>query len=517
MKDESRTNNAIKNTTITMVCYVMYLLVSFVCRTIFTHKLGAEYLGIGGLFSNILDILSFAELGLGSSLVYHLYKPLAEKDYNKVNLYMNLYKKFYNAIILIILVLGIGVIPFLKYLVEAPNVKESLVLLYVLYLIQTLTSYLFVYKKTLLTANQKDYVVSLFTQITNLFMNIFQCIILIFFENFVLYFLLSIIFGILNNVICSIYVSKKYKYLSNKAEGKLSKKEIQNLKYDAKGLVMTRVADVAIGGTDNIFISSFIGIKYVGILSNYTLIVSMVNAMMTKIFHSITASIGNLAVSKDSESKTENVLFKIFFLNATIYTYLCVGMIILLQEFITNIWLNNDFFLSQTIIIIIIIELYLRSLHYPLFTTRSALGLFSQYKIFYLIAAILNIILDFIFVKPFGIAGLMFATILCRIITYVADICAVYKFGFKKSSINYYKLLFKWLIFLFICYFVSNLLIQKIVFVNLLGFIIKIVVISIIYLILFIIFFGKTEDMNYFTNIFKNKILKKIRIKGNMI
>ena len=111
----------------------------------------------------------------------------------------------------------------------------------------------------------------------------------------------------------------------------------------------------------------------------------------------------------------------------------------------------------------------------------------------------------------------MFATILCRIITYVADICAVYKFGFKKSSINYYKLLFKWLIFLFICYFVSNLIIQKIVFVNLLGFIIKIVVISIIYLILFIIFFGKTEDMNYFTNIFKNKILKKIRIKGNMI
>ncbi len=514
MKKESRTNNAIKNTTITMICYIMYLIVSFVCRTIFTQKLGAEYLGIGGLFSNILTILSFAELGLGSSLVYHLYKPLADEDYNKVNLYVRLYKKIYSAIMLIILVLGIGVIPFLKYLVEAPNVKESLILLYVLYLIQTLTSYLFVYKKTLLTADQKDYIVSLFTEITNLVMNIFQCIVLIVFENFVFYFLLSIIFGILNNVLCSMYVSKKYKFLNNKVKGKLSKQEVQNLKRDTKGLVMTKVASVAFGGTDNIFISSFIGIKYVGILSNYSLIISMINTMMNKIFYSITASIGNLGVSKDSETKTENVLFKMFFLNAAIYTYICVGMIILLQEFVTNIWLNNEFFLSNSIIIILIIELYLRSIHYPLYTTRTALGLFSQYKIFFLIAAILNIILDFVLVKPFGIAGLLFATIICRGITYMVDIYSVYKFGFKKNPLNYYKLLFKWFCFFSICYIISNLIIQRIFMGNLVGFIIKILIISIVYLIIFIIFFGKTEDMNYFITLFKNKIFNKRKIES---
>lgn len=508
MKKESRTNNVIKNTTITMVCYIMYLIVSFVCRTIFTKKLGAEYLGIGGLFSDILTILSFAELGLGSSLVYYLYKPLAEENYNKVNLYIKFYKKIYNAIILIILILGLGIIPFLKYLVEAPNVKESLILLYILYLIQTLTSYLFVDKKTLLTADQKNYVISLFTEITNLFMNIFQCIILIAFEDFVYYFLLSIIFGILNNIFCSIYVSKKYKYLNNKVDGKLSENDVQDLKRDTKGLVMTKIASTALGGTDNIFISSFIGIKYVGILSNYTLIVSMVNAMMNKIFSSITASIGNLGVSKNSESKTEDVLFKMFFINASIYTYISVGMIILMREFVTNIWLSNEYFLSNSIIIILIIELYVRSLHYPLYTTRTALGLFSQYKIFFVFAAILNIILDFLLVKPFGIAGLLFATILCRGVTYVVDIYSVYKFGFKKSSINYYKLLFKWFCFFFICYFISNLLIKKIVIVSILTFIIKILIISMVYLTLFMIFFAKTDDMNYFIKLFKNKILK---------
>ncbi len=116
MKTSSRTDNAIKNTKITILCHIVYLVCSFICRTIFTNKLGAEYLGIGGLFSNILTILSFAELGLGSTLVYRLYKPFAEKDYNKINLYLKLYKKIYNIIIIIILITGIAIIPFLGYL-----------------------------------------------------------------------------------------------------------------------------------------------------------------------------------------------------------------------------------------------------------------------------------------------------------------------------------------------------------------------------------------------------------------
>ncbi len=511
MKMESRTDKVIKNTAITIICHIIFLISSFICRTIFTKKLGAEYLGISGLFSNILTILSFAELGLGSSLVYHLYKPLANDDSDKVNLYIKLYKKIYNVIILIILILGIGVIPFLKYLVKAPNVKESLILLYILYLIQTLTSYLFVYKKTLLTADQKDYVVSLFTEVSNVIMNISQCIILIVFKNFVYYFSLAIIFGILNNAFCSIYVSKKYKYLNDRVKGSLTKKEINDLKQDTKGLVMTKVASVAFSGTDNIFISSFIGIRYVGILSNYTMIITMVNAMMNKIFSSITASVGNLAVSKDSASKTENVLFKMFFVNATIYTYICLGMMILMREFVTEFWLSNEYFLEYSIVVLIIVELYIRSLHYPLYTTRTALGLFSQYKIFFVIAAILNIVLDFLLVKPLGIAGLIIATIVCRGLTYIVDIFSVYKFGFKKSSLNYYKLLLKWFCLFVCCYVISYLIIQKIVAVSIFNFIVKILIISIVYLVLFVIFFGKSEDMNYFIKLFKNKILKGMR------
>lgn len=510
MKKESRTDNAIKNTKITIICHTIFLVCSFVCRTIFTNKLGAEYLGIGGLFSNILTILSFAELGLGSTLVYRLYKPFAEDDYDKINLYVKLYKKIYNIIILIILIFGIAIIPFLGYLVDAPNVKESLILLYLLYLSQTITSYLFVYKKTLLTANQKDYIVSLFTEVSNVIMNVVQCLILIFFKDFVIYLLVAIIFGILNNVACSIYVDKKYIFLKNETSGKLSKEEINALKKDTKGLMMTKVASTAFSGTDNIFISAFIGIKYVGILLNYTLILSNINTLMNKVFSSITASVGNLAVSDNNGDKTESVLFKIFFVNTALYSYMCIGIGLLIGEFVTKYWLNDDYFLSNIIILLTVFELYIRSIHFPLYTTRNALGLFSQYKIIFVVAAILNIFLDFMLVKPLGVAGLIVATIICRGITYITDIYVVYKFGFKKSSKKYYINLIKWLLFTFFCYIISFIIINLISKISILIFILKMLIITFIYILMFFIFYGNTDEMKFYINLIKSKLLKKV-------
>lgn len=508
MKKETRTKNVIKNTGVTLICHIMFLICSFICRTIFTKQLGAEYLGISGLFSNILTILSFAELGLGSTLVYRLYRPFAENDYNKINLYVKLYKKIYNVIIIIILVLGLSIIPFLKYLVEAPNVKESLVLLYLLYLFQTVSSYLFVYKKTLLTANQKDYIVSLFTEIINVVMNIFQCVALIFFKDFVIYIVLSIIFTIINNIACSIYVDRRYKFLKQSTKGKLTKGEIVELKKDTKGLMMTKIASTVFSGTDNIFISSFIGIKYVGILSNYTLLLSTVNALMNKVFNSITSSIGNLTVSKNGRNKTEGVLFKLFFLNSAMYSYICICLFLLIGEFVTNIWLGSDFFLPQSVIIIAIVELYFRSIHYPVYITRNAYGLFSQYRFLFVVSAVLNIALDFLLVKPLGIFGLFLATILCRGITYVVDIFVLYKYGFQKSPINYYKRLFKWIIFVFVSYFISYFTIVNIKDISILNFILKGIIVTFIYFISFLLFFFHSREMKYYIDLFKKGFSK---------
>lgn len=511
MKNNSRTENAIKNTKITIFCHIVFLLCSFICRTVFTKKMGAEYLGVSGLFSNILTILSFAELGIGSTLVYRLYKPFAKNDYNKINLYVKLYKKIYSIIIIIIFTVGIFITPFLKYLVDAPNIKENIILIYLLYLSHTLASYLFVYKKTLLTANQKDYIVSLFNELFNLIMNIMQCLVLIFFKDYIIYLIISIVCAILSNISCSLYVDKKYKFLKNSINDKLSKEEVKELKKDTKGLMMTKIASTAFSGTDNVFISTFIGIKYVGILSNYTLILQTINTLMNKIFSSITASIGNMVVSKESEDKTESVIFKMFFINAAMYSYICIGLALLIKEFVTEYWLDYEYYLSDSIVLLAIFELYLRSIHYPLYTVRNAIGLFSQCRFIVVILALLNILLDFILVKPLGIAGLIIATIISRGIAYVVDIHVVYKYGLKKSPKQYYLNLFKWLGYTTLCYIIISSIFKYFKTFNLLYFIIKIIIITTIYLLLFIVFYKKSDELIYYIDLIKKRVLKKVK------
>ena len=507
----SRTQNVLLNTSIALVCQLIYLLVSFICRTVFTKSLGAEYLGITGLFTNILTILSFAELGIGSALVFRMYEPLAKEDWNKVSQYIRLYKIAYRIILTIVICIGLILIPIIPYLVVTPNVKENIVLLYILYLGQTAVTYIFAYKKSLLIADQKSYIVNITTQIFNILMNVLQCIFLVFTHDFVIYCVCNIVCNVLNNIACSIYVDKNYSQLKKTVYGDLSTYEKKELLKDVKGLMLTKVASTAFSGTDNIFISAYIGIRYVGILSNYTLICNTVNSVMNKLFEAVTASIGNLAVTGE-KGKIEDVLKKLFFINTALYGYMCIGMILLLRPFVTTLWLDAEYDLAQSIILFTMIELFLRSIHYPLYITRNALGCFSEYKIIFVIAAILNILLDFLLVKPLGILGLIIATIVCRGITYVTDIWVVYHIELKKSIWCYLQLIIKWGIFLIICGALLNAALQRISLNTLLGFILKCAWITFGYTFMFILTFRKSAEFIFYKEFVEKEIKEKLRL-----
>lgn len=508
MSDKSRTKNAVINSSVALGTQLIGIILNFICRTIFTLALGAEYLGVSGLFTNILTILNFAELGVGTAIVYRLYKPLAEKNEEQIIMYINLYKKVYRVIVAIILIAGISLIPFLKYIVDAPAVLEDIRLLYCLYLAQTVASYIFVYKKSLLIADQKNYIASIIDQFVNIIINILQCIVLLVFHNFIFYCILVILYNLSSNIICSVYVNRHYSFINNKVEKKLSNGETKKLKSDIKGLLLTNIAATTFNGTDNIFISAYIGVRYVGVLSNYTLILTTINGMMNKVFNSITASMGNLVVKGDLE-QAEIVLKRLYFLNATLYGYICTGMLLLIRTFVMDIWLNDSFYLSDFIIALSIIELLLRSLHYPIHTTQNAMGLFSQYRILYFIAAIINIILDFLLVKPLGIAGLYIATLFCRSIIFITDIFVVYKIGFKKSSISYYIMFGKWMGFMAISVMISSFIIKFISGPIIFEFILKGLVITAVYFVLHFICYRNSSEYLYFKNLLKTNILRR--------
>lgn len=506
----NRTQKAILNSTITLFCQLVYLVISFVCRTIFTKTLGAEYLGVSGLFSNILTILSFAELGIGSAMVYRMYEPLAKNDHEKLCQYIQLYRRVYTLIIAVIFAAGLALIPFIPYMVTAPDVKENVILLYVLYLTQTLVTYVFVYKKSILIADQKSYVVNVYTQLFNIAMNIAQCIFLVVTHNFIIYCVLNIAFNLANNVVCSFRADKEYPYIRKKPKTKLSGDEIKGLFKDVKGLLLTKIASTAFSGTDNIFISAFIGIKYVGILSNYTVFSSIINGVMNKIFDAVTASIGNL-VATGEKSRSESVLKKLFFLNTTFYGYLSLGMLVLLREFVMTIWLDAEYDLSQTVVTFVLIELFFRSIHYPLYMTRTAMGCFSEYKGLFAASAALNIGLDYLLVRPLGISGLYIATIICRGITYLVDVWVVYQQQLKISVWNYFSIVLKWLVFLAVCGFVMIRVSSIILLTGFAGFLLRGIVITGIYWLFYLLSFSRSEEFKYYIEMGKRFVCRKGR------
>lgn len=505
--ENSRTEIALKNVSISLVSQISYIIISFICRTIFTKILGAEYLGLNGLFSNILTMLSFVELGIGSALVYKLYKPLKEKDKRKLIIYMNFYRKIYCSIAVTIACLGIGVIPLLENLVDAPGIDINIHLLYILYLIDTVISYIYVYKKSILIADQKNYIVVLYTQLFNIIMNIGQIGILAFTHNYIMYLLFKILCDWLSNIVCSKRAEKEYPFIKEKTKDKISESDKKELKEDVEGLLITKIASVSFDGTDNIFISKFAGIASVGIVSNYTLILTILNGLFNQIFYSMTASIGHLGVDS-SKKHIEEVLKKLYFINAVLYGYMGIGMTLLLRTFVVDIWIGEEYILSFFTIFLIVWEFCLRGMHYPLYMTRSALGMFSQMRKIPLFCALLNIILDFIFGRLCGIDGIIIATIISRMIVRAVDVRVLYRGAFEMSISKYYITHFRFLLSLLVCAIVSFFVCRLFQIKNvILGFVIDIVVISFLYGIVMYLIYRKSNEFRYY----KRYIMEKIK------
>ena len=227
---ESRTKNSAKNLGTGVIVQVINILMEFIVRTIFIKILGKEYLGINGLFTNILTMLSFAELGIGTAIIFNMYKPVAENDKNKIRALMQLYKKSYNIIGVVVFALGICVIPFMKYIVkEAPTIKESIILIYILFLLNTSVSYFFTYKKSIISAHQKQSIINNIDSVFYLVRSILEIIFLIITKNYIVFLIIKIVSTLSENFIISMKANKMYPYLKENTKEVLNKECCNNL------------------------------------------------------------------------------------------------------------------------------------------------------------------------------------------------------------------------------------------------------------------------------------------------
>ena len=309
---KSRTDNSIKNLKFAMIGQGTGILISLISRIFFVKILSSEYLGLSGLFTNILTILSLTELGFLTAMSYQLYKPIAENDCEKIKTLMHFYKKVYLSIAFVIMVLGLLTLPFYQYLMnEVPNIP-NLGLIYYLFVLSTATTYMFSHKRLLIISDQKRYIATLYRYSFYFILNVLQIIILVLTKNYILFLLIQIVMNLLENILLNIKANKMYPYLQEKNIQKMKKTDYKEIVTNVKAMFFHKFGGVILNSTDNIVISKVISLTAVGLYSNYVLIITALKNVVTQIFSSVIASIGNLQVAGTKEHMT-SIFKKTFF------------------------------------------------------------------------------------------------------------------------------------------------------------------------------------------------------------
>jgi len=509
--NNSRTENFVKNASWGLILQLFSLILSFAVRTIFIKCLGNDYLSINGLFSNIINTLSFIELGFGTALIYMLYKPVAENNINKIKTISKYYKKIYSTIGVLMFSIGLILIPFLGIIIkDTPDIKENLSLIYIIFLINTCFSYFFSHKMAVISAHQKNYKINICNQVSKTIQSAFQIVILLLTRNYLLYLGIQFVCTLLNYILINIQANKMFPYLKDKDVKDMYNKDKKEIKGKVKSLILYRLEPTILNNSDNIIMSSILGISYVGIYSNYYLITNYLYLFINQITGSLETSIGNLNATSNAENK-ENTFYKVLFLCFVIYGITCIMLMVLINDFI-NLWIGKEYLFSNFVVFTIILSIYINGLHFPCYSFRTTSGLFEKSKYVPLFEVIINIIASIILAKYLGVAGVFLGTSISKILTFFwTDPRLLYNNIFKKENLKkYYLKYFYYLFVTFITGIAAILLSSYIPASGYVCLILKALVSGLITFVLFILFTFKTIEFKDFILIFNDKILKKI-------
>lgn len=416
-----------------------HIVIQFALRTAFIRMLGREYGGISTLFTDILSVLSLMELGMGSAISYALYKPLAKKDSERITALMSFYKKAYTLIGIMVLCAGLICTPLLQYIVkDVPNIKEDIRIIFIMFVLTSASSYFLVYKSILLRADQKPRIIFIVDTVIQSCESVVEIILLLMFREYFLYLILHLCATLLRNIVLSQISQKLYAgYLTGKGK-KLSREETKKLFKDIYALAIYKVSGTVINSTDSIVISAFIGTIEVSIVGNYTLIINSIRTAIEQIVNAVRPSVGNLAATSTKE-KQELVFRQMNFVAFWVACFCSTCFFVLLNPFVGSIWFDSTYQVSINIIVVLTINFYIAVMVYPVEVFRTANGLFIQGKYRPALMAAMNIGLDLIFVRYWGIVGVLLATTISRISTQVwFDAYLIYKYAFGKKPWLYY-------------------------------------------------------------------------------
>lgn len=418
----SRTRTAILNTTVSTLVYMIQLVMMMLVRVFFIRYLGKEYLGLTGVYTSLISMLSITDLGLDAVFLYLLYKPLANNQWSDVRSLLLAFRKIYRVVVSVVFIAGLVLLGLLPYILGKQAMELSGVyIIFMLYVLNTMLSYGNATNRSLIIANQRVYEVSLANMIMMVIVSLLQIIMLINFRDPVIYMVIQVLGTAIFNFFISYRARRLYPeaYFLKKGHVKnsLSPEVKSDLLKNAVGGFSNRLGGVVVFGSDNILLSMFVGLSSVALYSNYTALTTAVTRIASQVSNSLVPSIGNLGVSEGNEKK-QKVFFEITFVNHVFAGVVSLGFYSVANSFIT-LWVGRHYVLPSVTTLVIVLSLWFTLVRKPSIMFIDAFGLQWIQKWKPVVESVVNLLasLFLVLVLHLGLLGVLLGTIFSTVTT----------------------------------------------------------------------------------------------------
>lgn len=426
-----KTKSTFYNAAVSIIYYIITILLGICNQKVLIAVMGIEYQGMNGLFSNVISMLSIAELGIGVSIIYHLYEPLEKNDISVIQSLMNFYRKCYIGIAVFILGAGVLIIPGLKHMIHNYSGSHSLFAIYIWFLLDSVCSYLFSYKRSILIADQKNYIVVSCDILYQIGSKLGQILILICTHDFIKYLSVMVMSRLINNLIITYIANRRYPYLKRFKSQPLSFDILTDIKKKIKGSFFHKIGGFVVMGTDNILISKFLGLAAVGIYSNYSLVINSIKNVCSQTLKASTASVGHLLVGKQVE-KNKEIFTELQIINGVLTNCAVTGIYCVTTPLIEVIF-GKQYLVPEFTLFVLSVNFYVAGMRTVYGIFKDAGGIQYEDRWIPVAEAGVNLIASLIFLHYFGLAGVPMGTIVSSLLL----------FGYTYPYLIYKRILYQ--------------------------------------------------------------------------
>lgn len=491
--------------------YALSVALSLLTRMVFTRCLPAAYLGISGLFSNILSMLSLAELGVSGAIVYALYKPLAENDEEKIASLVRVFGTAYRIIGAFIAAAGICLLPVLDRLIgEQLQIAESIHLIYLFFLFDAAGSYFFTYRSTLLVAAQKNYLVTGVTYLMQCVLAVLQAVFLFTTRNYLGYLAIQVTCAMISYIWISRIAVRHYPYITRRDTKPLEKAERGKIFRDMRDLMAYKISGVLVNSTDSIIITYFSGLITTGLSSNYTLLTNTLASLLNQIFNGLTASVGNLNAVESGEKKF-SVFQSVNLMNFWVFAWGTAGILFVSSDLVRLLF-GDGYVLEFSIPAVLALNFYTVGMQNAMWTFKHTMGLFRYGRFVQMFTAGLNLLFSILLGQVWGLFGILFATFLARLFTNLwHDPYVIYRHAFGLNPLIYLKKYLGYALILLADIALCMLVCSRISLSPLANVLCKGIAVSVISNVLFFVLLHRREEFDMIRTVLE-RIRRLIRL-----